>query len=102
MSEPSSFTDAIRVIAGELRDSALTHVVLNRAASGIDHLGRRLHGLGYVQAGEIADCFTAALAELDASHGVPDELRREPVHRAVARLDAAAAHAEAGVLLSSS
>lgn len=96
MAEPSSFPDAIRVIASGLRDSAPTHTVLNRAASGIDHLGRRLHGLGYADAREIADCFTAALAELDASHGVEDPLRREAVQRAVARLDAAAGHAAAG------
>ena len=98
MSEPSSFTDAIRGIASELRSSGHTHTALNRAASAIDHLGRRLHGLGYVRGREIAGCFTAALSELDASHGIPEENRRQAVGRAVDQLDAALNHAAVGVL----
>lgn len=98
MSEPSTFTDAIRRVAGELRDGGPTHTALNRASSAIDHLGRRLHGIGYVRGGEIADCFTEALAELEAAHGIPEEKRREAVDRVVRRMDAALDHAAAGVL----
>lgn len=98
MSEPLSFTEQIRGIARALRDGGHTHVALNRASSAIDHLGRRLHGLGYLRAREIAACFSAALADLDASHGVPEEMRGETVHRAVCRMDAAMEHAAAGVL----
>ena len=98
MSEPSSFTDEIRRIAGELRDRGPSHTALNRASSAIDHLGRRLHGIGYVHGGEIAACFTAALAELDASHTVAEEKRGEAVDRVIHRLDAAADYAAAGVL----
>ena len=98
MSEPATFTDAIRRVADELRDGGVTHNAVNRASSAIDHLGRRLHGIGYVRGGEIADCFTTALAELETSHGVPEEKRGDAVSRAVQRLDAAVDHAEAGVL----
>ena len=102
MTEPPSFTRALRIIASGLREGSHEHGALNRAASEIDQLGRRLHGLGYLRAREIADCFTAALAELDAAHRVPDPLRGEAVHRAAIRLDAAAGHAAAGVPPSSS
>lgn len=98
MSELSSFTDAIRRVAGELRDGGDTHPAINRASSAIDHLGRRLHGMGYLRAGEIADCFTAALAELETSHALPEEKRREAVDRALHRLEGALDHAAAGAL----
>jgi hypothetical protein len=98
MGEPPSFTDTIRAIANELRDARPTHVVLNRASSGIDQLGRRLHGLGYVRSSEIAECFTAALADLDQSHALAEETRAEAVRRAIGRLEAALEHAAAGVL----
>lgn len=95
---PSSFTGALREIAAGVRDARPTHVVLNRAASGIDGLGRRLYGLGFVRSREIADCFTAALADLGQSHLLAEEARGEAVRRAVARLEAALEHAAAGVL----
>ena len=98
MSEPSSFTGSITAIASGLRGGGYTHTALNRASSGIDHLGRRLHGLGYVRGREIAECFTAALAELNASHAVEEEMRGETVGRAIARLEAALDHASAGFL----
>ncbi|HEX2092771.1 MAG TPA: hypothetical protein VHG28_10230 [Longimicrobiaceae bacterium] len=93
-----SFTEAIRTIASGLRDHAHSHIYLNRASSGIDHLGRQLHGLGYVRDREIADCLTAALGELSASHGLAEEERAEAVHRVICHLDAALAHAEVGVI----
>lgn len=93
-----SFTEAIRTIARELREHAHSHTHLNRASSGIDHLGRQLHGLGYVRDREIADSFTAALAELSASHGLAEEDRAEAVQRVAGHLDAALGHAEAGVV----
>jgi hypothetical protein len=93
MTEPSSFTAEIRGIASELRGGGQTHTALNRASSAIDHLGRRLHGLGYVRGREIADCFTAALSELGAAHGGEEEKRRDAVGRAVDQLDAALNHA---------
>lgn len=95
--EPSSFTDAIRHIASELRGGRDTHGAVNRASSAIDHLGRRLHGMGFVRGREIAECFTAALAELERSHALQEEERREPVTRAIDRLEAAVVHAGAGV-----
>ncbi|HEX6748063.1 MAG TPA: hypothetical protein VF092_12285 [Longimicrobium sp.] len=98
MGEPSAFNEALRRITRELCGAPLTHVVLNRASSEIDQLGRRLHGLGYARSREIADCFTAALADLDASHALPEETRAQAVRRATARLDDALAHAAAGVL----
>ena len=98
MGAPPSFTEAIREIADGLAAARPTHVILNRASGGIDQLGRRLHGLGYTRSREIADCFTAALADLDASHALPEETRAQAVRRATARLDDALAHAAAGVL----
>lgn len=98
MAEPPPLADAIREIVGELSGARPTHAVLNRAASGIDQLGRRLYGFGYVQSREIADCFTAALADLDASHALPEAAREETVRRAIRRLEGALEHAAAGVL----
>ena len=98
MSESPAFSDAIRAVARDMSPGGHTHDALNRASSAIDHLGRRLHGFGYVRAGEMADCFTAALADLDAGHGVPEEMRGEAVDRAVGRLEAALQHAGAGFL----
>lgn len=95
--ETSSFADAIRHIASELRGGRDTHGAVNRASSAIDHLGRRLHGMGYLRGREIAECFTAALTELETSHALPEEARRESVNRAAERLDAAVVHAVAGV-----
>jgi hypothetical protein len=71
---------------------------VNGAASGIDHLGRRLHGLGCVRDREIADCFTAAVGELGACHPLPEDDRRPAVDAAVGHLDAALAHAGEGLL----
>lgn len=98
MDGPPSFGEAIRDVAAGLRDDAPSHTRLNRAEARIDDLGRRLHGFGYVRNMEIADCFTAALRELAASHVLPEEERGEAVQEAVAQLAAAAAHAEEGVL----
>jgi hypothetical protein len=98
VSEPTSFAGQIRGIVSELRTAGPTHSALNRASSGIDQLGRRLYGLGYVRSREIADCFTAALADLDASHAVPEETRTEGVRRAIDRLEGALEHAAAGIL----
>ncbi|MFL5539262.1 MAG: hypothetical protein ACJ8J0_09725 [Longimicrobiaceae bacterium] len=85
-------------VAGGLREDAPSHAYLNRAAARIDDLGRRLHGLGYVRAREIADCLTAALADLAASHALAEETRAEAAHRAIGRLEGALEHAAAGVL----
>ena len=98
MEGPPSFTEAIRAVAGGLREDAHSHTHLNRAATRIDHLGRQLHGIGYVRGREIADCFTAALGELSAAHTLTDEKRAEAVHQAVFQLEAALEHAGAGVL----
>jgi hypothetical protein len=98
MDGPPAFGEAIRDVAAGLRDNAPSHTLLNRAEARIDGLGRRLHGFGYVRNLEIADCFTAALRELAASHVLPDAERGEAVDQAVAQLAAAAAHADQGVL----
>jgi hypothetical protein len=97
MDAPPSFSDQIREIASGLREDARSHTQLNRAASGIDHLGRKLAGLGFVRDSEIGGCFNEALRELETSHGLRDEKRADALQRAAAQLDAAAAHAEAGV-----
>lgn len=94
----AAFTDAIRSIVAGLREGRPTHARVNGAASGIDHLGRRLHGLGWVRDREIADCFTAAVGELGACHPLPEEDRGEAVDAAVRHLEAALVHSEAGVL----
>ncbi len=96
MANPS-FPESIRLIAHGLREDAPSHAHLNGAAARIDHLGRRLHGLGCVRDREIAGCFTAAIAELDASHGLAEDARGEAVLRAAGQMDAALAHAEEGV-----
>lgn len=98
MVEPPSFADEIRRIANGLREDTRSHTQLNRAASGIDHLGRKLAGLGFVRDREIGGCFNEALRELSTSHGLPDATRGEAVRRAATLLDAAAAHSEEGVL----
>ena len=98
MGAPPSFTEAIREIADGLAAARPTHVILNRASGGIDQLGRRLHGLGYVRSREMAGGFTAALAALDASHALPEEARAEAVRRAIDHLEGALEHAAAGLL----
>ena len=97
MHEGSSFADAIRRVAGELREGGRTHGAVNRASGAIDHLGRRLHGIGYLRGREIAECFTAALAELEACHGVAEDERAGAVDRAADRLQSALDYTEAGV-----
>ena len=97
MDGPPFFTDEIRAIADGLRDDAHTHSHLNRAESRIDHLGRVLHGIGFVQHREIADALTAALRELAESHALPEETRTAAVNRAAVHLDAALVAAAQGV-----
>lgn len=98
MGEPPCFSDEIREIANGLREDDRSHTRLNRAASAIDHLGRKLAGLGYVRDREIGGCFTEALRELSTSHALPEETRGEAVDRAASHLDAALAHTREGVL----
>jgi 2-succinyl-5-enolpyruvyl-6-hydroxy-3-cyclohexene-1-carboxylate synthase len=98
MGAQPSFTEAIRAVASGLREHAHSHVYLNRASSGIDHLGRQLHGLGYARDREIAGCLTAALGELSVSHGLAEEERAEAVQRVISHLDAALVYAGAGVI----
>ena len=93
MGATPSFTEAVREIASGLRENAPHHTRLNRAASEIDQAGRKLHGLGLAHDREIADCFTAAIRELSASHTLPEEKRAETVRQAVSHLEAALGHA---------
>jgi hypothetical protein len=94
----TAFIDGIRSIVAGLREGPPTHPRVNGAAVSIDHLGRRLHGLGCVRDREIADCFTAAVGELGACHPLPEEARVAAVAAAIHHLDAAATHAEEGVV----
>lgn len=94
----ASFTDGIRSIVAGLRAGPPTHPRVNGAAVSIDHLGRRLHGLGCVRDREIAGCFTAAVGELGACHPLPEEDRGPAVDAALRHLDAALVHAGEGVL----
>ncbi|HEU0302617.1 MAG TPA: hypothetical protein VFR37_24365 [Longimicrobium sp.] len=98
MDGPSFFPEALRAIVADLREGDHAHPRLNRAEAAIDHLGRRLHGLGYVRGGEIADRLTAALGELGAAHHLREEERGTPVHQAVVHLEAALDGTGAGVL----
>lgn len=93
-----AFTDAIRAIIAGLREGRPTHARVNGAAAGIDHLGRRLHGLGCVRDREIAACFTAAVGALGDSHPLPEEDRGAAVDAATRHLAAALAHADEGLL----
>lgn len=97
MDAPSPFVEEIRAIVAGLRGDVRSHDRLNGAAWRIDHLGRQLHGLGFVRDREVADCFTSALGELGASHELPEEERAEAALRAARHLEAALAHAEEGV-----
>jgi hypothetical protein len=97
MANPT-FAESIDGIARALREGVPSHAHVNGAAARIDHLGRRLHGLGCVRDREIADCFTAAIAELDASHGFPEGARGEAVARAAGQLKAALAYVDEGVV----
>ena len=94
----SDFTASIGSIIAGLRGGAPSHARVNSAASAIDHLGRRLHGLGCVRDREIADCFTAAVGELGACHPLPEEDRGAAVAAAIRHLESALLHAEEGVL----
>lgn len=98
MGDQPSFPEAVRALASGLREHPHSHVHLNRASSGIDHLGRRLHGLGYARDREIAACLSAALGELSAAHGLAEVERAEAVHRVAGHLDAALAHAGEGMV----
>jgi hypothetical protein len=91
MTAATSLTESILKIAEVLRERPPQHWLLNRAASDIDQLGRRLHGLGLAHDREIADCFTSAIGELAAAHELPEDRRPETVGRGVAQLDAAVA-----------
>lgn len=93
----SGFTGAIRSITAGLRAGPPTHSRVNGAAVAIDHLGRRLHGQGWVRAHEIAGCLAAAVAALGACHPLPEEERGEAVDAAIRHLDEALAHAGEGV-----
>lgn len=93
-----AFTDAIRAIVAGLREGRPTHARVNGAAVGIDHLGRRLHGLGCVRDREIAGCLTAAVGELGACHPLPEEDRGAAVDSAIRHLQAALVHSKDGVL----
>lgn len=97
MASPA-FAEAIDEIARSLREGVPSHALLNGAAARIDHLGRRLHGLGCVRDREIAACFTAAIGELDASHVLAEDARGESVARAAGQLEAAVAYADEGVV----
>ncbi len=92
------FADSIRSIITGLRAGVPTHARVNGAAVDIDHLGRRLHGFGWVRDREIAGCFTAAVGELGACHPLPEEDRGAAVDAAVRQLDAALVHAGEGLL----
>lgn len=98
MSAMSAFTGAVGEIARLLRENAPSHPVLNRAASQLDQLGRKLHGMGFVHDREIADCFTAAVGGLSACHALPEESRPEAVGEVVRHLEAAMSRMETGGL----
>jgi hypothetical protein len=93
-----SFTRGIRAVVIGLRGGAPSHARVNGAASEIDQLGRRLHGLSWVRDREIADCFTGAVRELGECHPLPVQDRGAAVDAAVRHLEAALVHSEAGVL----
>ena len=93
MGATPSFAEQVGEIASGLRENAPHPVGLNRAAGGIDQLGRRLHGLGLARHDEIARCLTAAIHELAESHALAEEERAAAAGRAAGHLEAARDHA---------
>lgn len=91
------FVDELRRIARELRDGPASISLLNLAASDIDGLGRRLHGIGFVRDQEIAGCLSAAVRGLGEAREIPEPGRATAIDRAVHQLEAAADLAGAGV-----
>ncbi len=97
MVESPSFTDSIVHIMSGLREGSPSYTHLNHAVSQIDHLGRLLHGIGYVRDREIAACFTAAIGELQVSIELPEGARAATVQQASWQLETALAHTAEGV-----
>jgi hypothetical protein len=87
MNAPHPFAASVAEIAQGLRDTPATFTSVNRAAALVDHLGRRLHGLGFVRHREIATCLMSAVVELQGSTGLPTSARNEAVARAIAQLE---------------
>lgn len=97
MDAPTSFTQELRAIVRGLRENPRSHDHVNGAASRIDHLGRKLHGIGFARDREIAGCLTAAVGALGAAHELPEEERGAAVEEALGHLEAALAHAGEGI-----
>lgn len=93
-----AFIEGVRAIERFLREDAPSHSVLNRAASHINQLGLKLHGLGFVHDREIADDFTAAIGELGACHALAVDRRAEAVHQVVRHLEEAVRRMQTGGL----
>lgn len=98
MMEQSSFGDAVRAVADELREGPYPPTRLNRAASRIDQLGRRLSALGWVRDREIGGCLSSAVQELSQARGLPEAECAASVRRAILQLEAALGHAAEGLV----
>ena len=97
MVDASSFADAVRALSGELQMEPYTPIRLNQLAARIDHLGRRVHGLGWVRDHEIGACLSAAVGELSEAPGLSGDDRAESVTRAIVALEAALTHMKDGL-----
>lgn len=91
------FADAIRDLSGELEAGPFSPVRLNHATSQIDHLRRRLHGLGWIRDHEIGGCLSAAVRELSQARLLREGDRVGAVRNAILRLDGALAHTAEGL-----
>lgn len=94
---PSSFTDAVRAAADELRLEPLSPPLLNQIGARVDQLGRRVHGLGWTRDHEIGGCLTAAVSELSRAREQPEADRSETVRRALRQLERALTHMDEGL-----
>jgi hypothetical protein len=97
MVEASALADEIRAARDDLRLESPSPIGLNRAAARIDHLGRYLHGVGWIRGHEIGGCLTAAVSELSRARGLPETGRAESVRAAVIQLETALAHMDEGL-----
>lgn len=97
MMEAPAFAGAVRTVRADLRLEPHSRTGLNNAAARIDHLGRYLHGLGWVRGHEIGGCLTAAVSKLSMARGLPEAGRADAVRTAVLQLETALAYMDEGL-----
>lgn len=86
MTKLEAFHAEVGDIASALAAGSRSHAELNLAAARIDHLGRQLHGIGFVRESEIAKWLSAAVEGLLASHHLSAELAAAAVIEAASKM----------------